>query len=78
MTDFPDRIVEMLRGSPSGLTSREIAERLGTTAGRMSSRLSKLAAYGIIGKIPGTLVTHGTKGAVYRLPSHSPSDSVSP
>jgi hypothetical protein len=60
------------------LTSREIAERLGTTAGRMSSRLSKLAAYGIIGKARGTLVTNGTKGAVYRLPSHSPSDSVSP
>jgi hypothetical protein len=72
MTDFPDRIIEILRGCPSGLTSKEIAERLGTTAGNISSRLSKLAAYGIIGKFRGTRASHGTKGAVYRAPSHPP------
>jgi hypothetical protein len=68
MTDFSRRVVEILRGSPSGLTSKQIAERLGTTAGsNLSSRLSKLAAYGVIGKAPSTLVGHGTN--VYRAPS---------
>jgi predicted transcriptional regulator len=69
-TNFPARIIEMLRGSPDGLTSKDIAERLGTTAGSLSSRLSKLAAYGTIGKARGTLVSHGSRGAVYRAPSH--------
>jgi transcriptional regulator len=54
-TNFPERIIEMLRGSSNGLTSKDIAERLGTTAGNISSRLSKLAAYGVIGKARGTL-----------------------
>jgi hypothetical protein len=49
MINFPDRVIEMLRGSPAGLTTKDIAARLGTTAGNISSRLSKLAAYGIIG-----------------------------
>jgi predicted transcriptional regulator len=31
-------------------TSNEIAKRLGATTGNISSRLSKLAAYGIVGK----------------------------
>ena len=53
MSDFADCIIEMLRASPNGLTSKDIAERLGTTAGNISSRLSKLAAYGIIGKVCG-------------------------
>jgi DNA-binding Lrp family transcriptional regulator len=69
-TNFPERIIEMLRGSPNGLTSKDIAERLGTTAGDISSRLSKLAAYGIIGKGRGALV--GYKGTVYRAPKPSP------
>ena len=51
MSDFSDCIIEMLRASPDGLTSNDIAARLGTTAGNLSSRLSKLAAYGIIGKV---------------------------
>jgi hypothetical protein len=48
-------------GSPNGLTSNEIAERLGATAGNISSRLSKLAAYGIISK-----TRRGPRGNVYR------------
>ena len=48
--NFQERIVAILRGSPNGLTSNEITELLGSTAKNMSSRLSKLAAYGIIGK----------------------------
>jgi DNA-binding transcriptional regulator GbsR (MarR family) len=45
-SNFQERIIAILRGSPNRLTSNEIAERLGTTAGNISSRLSKLAAYG--------------------------------
>ena len=69
MSDFPSRIIEILRSCPNGLTTRDIAVRLGTTAGNVSSRLSKLAAYGVIDKVRGTLALHGTKGAVYRAPS---------
>ena len=43
MTDFPNRIIHILRGCPNGLTSKDIAERLGTTRRNLSSRLSKLA-----------------------------------
>ena len=50
ISNFQERIITILRGSPNGLTSNEIAERLGATGGNLSSRLSKLAAYGIIGK----------------------------
>src|SRR6516164_7698734 len=49
---FQERIIAILQESPNGLTSNEIAERLGATAGNISSCLSKLAAYGIIGKKP--------------------------
>src|SRR5215510_10757044 len=45
------------------LTSNQIAERLGATAGNISSCLSKLAAYGIIGK---TRYRRGPRGNVYR------------
>jgi DNA-binding transcriptional regulator GbsR (MarR family) len=61
ISDFQDRIIAILQGSPNGLTANEIAERLGTTAGNISSRLSKLAAYGIIGK-----VRYGNGRNVYR------------
>src|SRR5262249_54148880 len=48
ITNFQKRIIALLQESPNGLTSNEIAERVGTTSGNISSRLSKLAAYGII------------------------------
>src|SRR5262252_4729483 len=51
-SNFQERIIAILQESPNGLTSNEIAERLGATAGNISSCLSKLAAYGIIGKNP--------------------------
>jgi predicted transcriptional regulator len=60
-SNFQERIVAILQESPSGLTSNEIAERLGATAGNISSCLSKLAAYGIIGK-----TRRGPRGNVYR------------
>jgi DNA-binding transcriptional regulator GbsR (MarR family) len=62
-SDFQERIIAVLQGSPNGLTSNEIAERLGDTAGNISSRLSKLAAYGIIGK---AYDRRGPRGNVYR------------
>ena len=68
MTDFPNRIIHILRSCPNGLSSKDIAERLGTTQRNLSSRLSKLAAYGIIGSVRGTVAEHGTKAAIYRAP----------
>ena len=70
-TNFSERIIEMLRGSPNGLMSKDIADRLSTTAGNISSRLSKLAAYGIIGKARGPLV-NGSRVTVYRALSDKP------
>ena len=49
-TKQTERIVAILQESPNGLTSKQIAERLGVAAGNVSSCLSKLAAYGIIRK----------------------------
>jgi predicted transcriptional regulator len=69
MSDFSYRIIEMLRASQNGLTSNDIAARLGTTAGSLSSRLSKLAAYGIIGKARRPLDRNGSRATVYRAPS---------
>jgi predicted transcriptional regulator len=68
-TDFQRSIIEILRGAPNGLTAIEIAQRLGTTAASINSRLSKLAAYGIIGRARGTLIGHGSRGNVYQAPS---------
>ena len=58
--------------APMGLTSKEIAKLLGTSPVNLSSRLSKLAAYGIIGKVRGTRAVHGTNGAIYRAPTQPP------
>jgi DNA-binding MarR family transcriptional regulator len=71
-TNFSELIIDMLRAAPNGLTPKDIAERLGTTAGNLSSRLSKLAAYGIIGRARGALVSHGSRVTVYRPPSLEP------
>jgi DNA-binding transcriptional regulator GbsR (MarR family) len=62
ISKFQERIIAILRGSPHGLTSNEIAELLGLTSKNMSSRLSKLAAYGIIGKARNST---GARGSVY-------------
>ena len=64
ITNFQKRIIAILQGSPNGLTSNEIAERLGATAGNISSRLSKMAAYGIIE----ARYSHGRN--VYRALTH--------
>jgi len=62
-SNFQERIIAILQDSPNGLTSNEIAERLGATAENISPRLSKLAAYGIIVK---TRYRRGPRGNVYR------------
>src|SRR5256884_3412508 len=51
------------RSNTNGLTSNEIAGLLGPTAKNMSSRLSKLAAYGIIGKVR---PSRGPRASIYR------------
>jgi hypothetical protein len=61
ISNFQERIVAILQECPNGLTSKEIADRLGATGGNISSRLSKMAAYGIIGKAP-----YSRGGNVYR------------
>jgi len=70
MSAFSDCIIEILRASPNGLTSNDIAARLGTRAGNLSSRLSKLAAYGIIGKVRRTLGGNHSRATVYQAPRH--------
>jgi DNA-binding transcriptional regulator GbsR (MarR family) len=76
MTEFSDRIIEMLRASPNGLTSSEIAMRLGTSAGNLSSRLSKLAAYGIVGKARRPLDRNDSRATVYQALCGESSPSV--
>ena len=49
-TELTERILAILEECPSGLTARDVAKALGTTVGNASSRLSKLAAYGVIEK----------------------------
>src|SRR5262249_229399 len=62
-SDFQERIIAILQEFPNGLTSTEIAGRLGDKPGTLTSRLSKMAAYGIIGK---TRYSRGPRGNVYR------------
>jgi hypothetical protein len=73
VTEFSDRILEILWGCPYGLTAKEIAERLGVTAGKISSRLSKLAAYGIIKKTRGRIAHNASARAIYHAPTSAPS-----
>ena len=63
-----DRILEVLRSCSYGLTAREVADRLGATAGNVSSRLSKLAAYGIIKSTRGSNAHNVSPCAIYSVP----------
>ena len=67
-TNLTDRIVEILRSCPYGLTAKEVASRLGATASNISSRLSKLAAYGIITKSRGRIAHDVSPCAIYNAP----------
>jgi DNA-binding Lrp family transcriptional regulator len=53
MRKSTDCILETLRGCPSGLTAKEVADRLGASPSNIGSRLSKLAAYGIVRRTRG-------------------------
>jgi predicted transcriptional regulator len=68
-----DRVVEILQSSPCGLTAREVAVQLGRTADNISSRLSKLAAYGIIKKTRGGVAYDAAVCAIYHAPSSTSS-----
>ena len=58
-----NRIVEVLRCFPHGITAKEAARKLGADHRNVSSQLSKLSAYGLIKK------NRGPEGsaAVYAL-----------
>jgi predicted transcriptional regulator len=68
-----DRVLEILQSSPCGLTAREVAERLGKAADNISSRLSKLAAYGIIKKTRGRIHYDAALCAIYHAPTSTSS-----
>jgi DNA-binding transcriptional ArsR family regulator len=62
------RILDILRDSPSGLTAKEVADRLGATAPHIGSRLSKLAAYGVISKRRERIASDVYPCALYSFP----------
>jgi hypothetical protein len=70
-TKLTDRILEILRNCPYGLTAQEVAGQLDATAGNISSRLSKLAAYGIVVKTRGRLAYNVSPRAIYNAPTAS-------
>jgi len=69
VTEFSDTVIALLRSAPHGLTSKDIAAQLGTTAGSISSRLSKLAAYGVIGRQRGALLAPAQRCQRYLAPN---------
>jgi predicted transcriptional regulator len=83
VTKLTDRILEILRSCPYGLTAKEVASRLDATASNISSRLSKLAAYGIVIKTRGRIAHDASPsaiygGAVYNAPIASPAATLFP
>jgi DNA-binding Lrp family transcriptional regulator len=75
-TILTHRILEILQTCPYGLTAREIAERLGLTASNISSRLSKLAAYGVVRKTRGRIAHDAPLCAIYNAPTAAHSGTV--
>jgi predicted transcriptional regulator len=62
-----DQIIAILENSPYGLTTEEIAQRMGTTSGNISSRLSKLVAYGVIHRTWGRPSSNAGVRAIYGM-----------
>jgi DNA-binding Lrp family transcriptional regulator len=58
-------LLDTLRDCPSGLTAKEIADRLGADHSNICSRLSKLAAYGIISKTRARISSDASPCAIY-------------
>ncbi len=71
VTRLTDRILEILRSCPYGLTAKEVAGRLDGTASNISSRLSKLAAYGVIIKTRGRIAHDPSPLAIYSCAVHN-------
>lgn len=67
-----DDVLRVLRFAPDGLTSREVADRLGLPKDKVSLRLSKMASYGHIdreyrrGPLPGVRRGH-RRWSVFRM-----------
>jgi DNA-binding Lrp family transcriptional regulator len=68
-TALTDRILEILQGCPYGLTATEVANRLDVSPSNVGSRLSKLAAYGIIKKTHGRIAHNAPPRAIYHVPT---------
>jgi DNA-binding Lrp family transcriptional regulator len=71
-TALTDRILEILQACPYGLTANEVASRLDVSPSNISSRLSKLAAYGIIKKTHGRIAYNELPRAIYHVPTAAP------
>jgi DNA-binding Lrp family transcriptional regulator len=69
MTEVTGRILEILQDCPSGLSAKEVASQLRSRPDNISSRLSKLAAYGIITQAKGKLAPNSPGCAIYSIPS---------
>jgi hypothetical protein len=65
MRKSTNRILETLHGCPSGLTAKQVADRLSADLKNIGSRLSKLAAYGIISKTRGRIASDASPCAIY-------------
>jgi Fe2+ or Zn2+ uptake regulation protein len=65
VTKSRNRILEILQDCPSGLTAKEVADRLGATVSNTGSGLSKLAAYGIIKMTRGRIASDTSPCAIY-------------
>jgi DNA-binding Lrp family transcriptional regulator len=60
-----DRILAILRDCPDGLSASEVADQLGVAADNISSRLSKLAAYGVIKRRKAKLIVGVPARSIY-------------
>jgi DNA-binding Lrp family transcriptional regulator len=74
-TALTDRILKILQVCPYCLTANEVASRLGVTPSKISSRLSKLAAYGIIKKTHGRIAHNAPPCAIYHAPTAAVRDN---
>jgi Mn-dependent DtxR family transcriptional regulator len=54
MTPTRDEILAAVNAEPVGITSADLARKLGSTAYSVSGTLSKLCAYGLIDRQPTT------------------------
>jgi len=67
MSKQAEQICEILRSEPNGLPAREVARLLGASNESINSRLSKLAAYGLLKKIPGRTGSNVHRCAIYSV-----------